>query len=199
MFEIEVGVSNRHIHLVRKHLEILFGPGYKLTPLKELNQPGQYGAKETVALVGTRGSIKGVRIMAPLRKLSQVEISRTDAYVLGLNPPIRDSGDIEYSSPIILEGPEGTMQLSEGAIIAKRHIHLGTKEAKKYALKDRDKVNIEVDGERGLIFKNVLVRVSDSYVAELHIDTDEANAAQLTTGDKVKVINAKVLEKVGIY
>ncbi|UMZ73500.1 phosphate propanoyltransferase [Natranaerofaba carboxydovora] len=195
MFEVVVGVSSRHVHLTQEHLEILFGPGYKLTPLRELNQPGQYAAEETVTLVGTKGSINRVRILGPVRSNSQVEISLTDAFVLGINPPIRDSGDIEDSSPVILEGPEGEIELSEGAIVAKRHIHMHTEDADKLSLKDKDHVTVEVDGERGLIFKNVLVRVKDSYECEFHVDTDEANAAGLKTGDKVKIIPQKALQE----
>ncbi len=196
MFDLVVGVSGRHIHLTQEHLEILFGPGYTLTPLRFLNQPGQFAAEETVTIVGSKGSIGRVRILGPVRNQSQVELSVTDGYTLGINLPVRDSGDIEDSSPIILEGPEDELELSQGAIIAKRHIHLNTEEAEEYGLEDNDLVTVESQGERGLIFKNVLVRVRDSYVGEFHIDTDEANAAGLITGEYVKIMSQKALDSV---
>jgi putative phosphotransacetylase len=186
---IKVGVSNRHLHLSQKDLEILFGEGYELTPIKDLGQPGQYAAEETVDLVGPKNTIKRVRVLGPTRKATQVEVSRTDAFKLGVNPPVRDSGDIEGSASIKLVGPNGEVELKEGVILAKRHIHMHTNDAEKYGLKDKEIVSVIAakDG-RKLIFQDVLVRVSDKYALEFHVDTDEANAAFLGNNDEIEII-----------
>jgi putative phosphotransacetylase len=182
-------VSNRHLHLSQKDLEILFGEGYELTPIKDLGQPGQYAAEETVDLVGPKNTIKRVRVLGPTRKATQVEVSRTDAFKLGVNPPVRDSGDIEGSASIKLVGPNGEVELKEGVILAKRHIHMHTNDAEKYGLKDKEIVSVIAakDG-RKLIFQDVLVRVSDKYALEFHVDTDEANAAFLGNNDEIEII-----------
>lgn len=186
---IKVGVSNRHLHLSQKDLEILFGEGYELTPIKDLGQPGQYAAEETVDLVGPKNTIKRVRVLGPTRKATQVEVSRTDAFKLGVNPPVRDSGDIVDSSSIKLVGPKGEVELKEGVILAKRHIHMHTEDAEKYGLKDKDIVSVIATKEgRNLIFQDVLVRVSDKYALEFHVDTDEANAAFLGNNDEIEII-----------
>jgi putative phosphotransacetylase len=186
---IKVGVSNRHLHLSQKDLEILFGEGYELTPIKALGQPGQYAAEETVDLVGPKNTIKRVRVLGPTRKATQVEVSRTDAFKLGVNPPVRDSGDIVDSSSVKLVGPKGEVELKEGVILAKRHIHMHTNDAEKYGLKDKDMVSVIASKEgRNLIFQDVLVRVSDKYALEFHVDTDEANAAFLGNNDEIEII-----------
>jgi putative phosphotransacetylase len=186
---IKVGVSNRHLHLSQKDLEILFGEGYELTPIKDLGQPGQYAAEETVDLVGPKNTIKRVRVLGPTRKATQVEVSRTDAFKLGVNPPVRDSGDIVDSSSVKLVGPKGEVELKEGVILAKRHIHMHTNDAEKYGLKDKDMVSVIASKEgRNLIFQDVLVRVSDKYALEFHVDTDEANAAFLGNNDEIEII-----------
>jgi putative phosphotransacetylase len=186
---IKVGVSNRHLHLSQKDLEILFGEGYELTPIKALGQPGQYAAEETVDLVGPKNTIKRVRVLCPTRKATQVEVSRTDAFKLGVNPPVRDSGDIVDSSSVKLVGPKGEVELKEGVILAKRHIHMHTNDAEKYGLKDKDMVSVIASKEgRNLIFQDVLVRVSDKYALEFHVDTDEANAAFLGNNDEIEII-----------
>ncbi|NLC76282.1 MAG: phosphate propanoyltransferase [Clostridia bacterium] len=189
MLEIPVGVSNRHVHLSQEHLEQLFGPGYELTIWKDLRQPGQYACKEVVSVVGTKGIIENVRVLGPVRKKTQVEISRTDAFKLGLKAPIRDSGDHEGTSGCVLVGPKGMVSLNSGVIIAARHIHMTPVEAGQYGLHDKDRVSILVDGERGLVFNNVLVRVNKNFALELHLDVDEANSAWLNNGDKVTMIN----------
>jgi putative phosphotransacetylase len=186
---IIVGVSNRHVHLSKEDLEILFGKGYELTPIKDLRQPGQYAAKETVTIVGPKGAIENVRVLGPVRRETQVEISRTDAFKLGLRPPVRDSGDLEGTPGIVIIGPNGILVKEKGVIIAKRHIHMHPKDAEHYGVKDKDLVKVIVEsGDRKLIFDDVLIRVREDFVLEFHVDTDEANAAMLNTGDLVYIV-----------
>lgn len=185
---INVGVSNRHVHLSERDKDILFGKGYRLTYVKGLSQKGQYAAKESVTLIGTKGSIENVRILGPERKSTQVEISRTDMYKLGVNAPIRDSGDLEGTPGIVLIGPKGMLSLKSGVICAKRHIHMTPDDAVRFGVKDRDEVAVKAKSERGIIFDNVLIRVHESFSLELHLDTDEANAACLKNNDKVEVV-----------
>lgn len=186
---VPVGVSNRHIHLSAEHLEILFGKGYELTPIKDLSQPGQFACKEQLTIVGpSLRPIEGVRVLGPVRKESQVEISRTDSFTLKVKPPVRESGDIKGSAPITIIGPKGTVTLSEGCIIANRHIHMSEEEGKVFGLKDGDYVTVEVNGERRTTFYDVQVRVNKAFRLEMHIDTDDANAAGIGNGFKVKVI-----------
>ena len=186
---VPVGVSNRHIHLSAEHLEILFGKGYELTPIKDLSQPGQFACKEQLTIVGpSLRPIEGVRVLGPIRKASQVEISRTDSFTLKVKPPVRESGDIKGSAPITIIGPKGTVTLSEGCIIANRHIHMSEEEGKVFGLKDGDYVTVEVNGERRTTFYDVQVRVNKAFRLEMHIDTDDANAAGIGNGFKVKVI-----------
>ncbi len=184
---VTIGISNRHIHLTREHVEILFGQGHELTPLKELKQPGQYAAEETVTIVGPKGAIKGVRVLGPVRSESQVEISQTDAYKLGVKPPLRDSGHVEDTPGIEVLGSTGRVSLARGVILAARHIHMHTSDAAALGLKDKDRVRVAVPGERGLVFENVLIRVSPEYSLEMHVDTDEANACLLKNGQQVEV------------
>ncbi|MDN5342469.1 phosphate propanoyltransferase [Oceanotoga sp. DSM 15011] len=186
---IKVGVSNKHIHLSRKDLDILFGDGYELTPIKDLGQPGQYAADEVVDIVGPKGTIPRVRVLGPVRKDTQLEVSKTDAFKLGVNPPVRDSGDISGSEGIKIVGPKGEVEIKEGVILAKRHIHMHTDDAAFYNLKDKDIVSVlsKTDG-RNLIFQDVLIRVSDKYALEFHVDTDEANAALLRNNDLIYII-----------
>lgn len=185
---IPVGVSNRHIHLSKVDLESLFGPNYKLTKLKDLRQPGQYAAKETVKVIGPKGVFDKVRILGPTRDLTQLEIALSDGYKLGINPPVRESGKIEDTPGIIIEGPRGRVEKGKGTIAALRHIHMPPQYAEKHGLKDREMVNVLIDGIRKALLYNVLVRVSDKYVLEMHVDIDEANACGLKNGDKVKII-----------
>lgn len=189
--KVPVGVSNRHIHLSRQHLEQLFGPGYELRKQKDLKQYGQYAAEETVTLIGPKGKISNVRILGPLRKQTQVEVSRTDSYLLGIDPPIRDSGDLKGSEGITIEGPRGRIAIEEGVILAFRHIHFSVEDAERFGVKDKQLVAVEVEGTRSLILENVLCRVHKDYRLEFHIDTDEANAAGLKNGMEVEVIPAE--------
>lgn len=177
---IPIGVSARHCHLSKQSLEKLFGVGYELTKMKDLKQPGQFAANETVTIIGPKRSIHNVRILGPVRDLTQVEISKTDAIHLGLNPPIRQSGKIEGSSAITIVGPKGIIFINEGLIIAEPHIHMHPDDANIFKVKDGEYVRVFVPGERPITFEKVLVRVSKDYTLEMHIDTDEANAASVT-------------------
>lgn len=186
-FLIPVGVSAHHVHLTKEDVETLFGPGYQLTNKKEL-MGGQFAANEQVTIVGSKlRAIENVRILGPVRRESQVEISATDAIKLGINAPVRDSGDIKGSSSIAVVGPKGAIYLKEGCIVARRHIHMSPKDAQDAGVKNNDKVSVRVQNERAVIFDEVLVRVDNSFTLEMHIDTDEANAAKISTGDSVKL------------
>lgn len=188
---VPIGISNRHIHLSKEDLELLFGEGYQLTKLKDLGQPGQYAAKETVKILGPKGSFEAVRILGPVRDMTQVEVSLTDGFILGIKAPIRESGKIDNTPNILIEGPNGRVEKNGGAIAALRHIHMPPQIAEEYRLKDKEMVSVQTQGIRKTIYENVLVRVSDGYELEMHIDTDEANASGLKNGDRVKIINNK--------
>lgn len=186
---VPVGVSNRHIHLSAADLETLFGKGYELTPIKDLSQPGQFACKELLTIIGpSLRPIENVRVLGPVRSQSQVEISRTDSFVLKVKPPVRESGKIEGSAPITIVGPKGVVTLKEGCIIANRHIHMSEEEGTAFGLKDCDYVTVEVNGERRTTFYDVQVRVNKAFRLEMHIDTDDANAAGIGNGARVKVI-----------
>lgn len=187
-FKIPVGISNRHLHLSNTDLEVLFGQGYQLKPTKDLSQPGQFACEETVALIGPKGSISKTRILGPVRSATQVEISKTDSFVLGLNPPVRDSGSVSGSPGVIIKGPVGQVELKEGVIIAQRHLHLHTDEAAAMGLQDKEIISVKFTGVRETTFGNILVRVSPNFKMDLHLDTDEANAAGLNNGDMGIVI-----------
>lgn len=186
---VPVGVSNRHIHLTKEHVEILFGKGYQLTKLKELSQPGQYACKEQLTIIGpSMRSIEGVRVLGPERKRSQVEISRTDSFVLKVKPPVRESGDLDGSAPVTIVGPKGIVTLNEGCIIANRHIHMSEEEGKAFGVVDGEYCDVELNGERRSLFYDVQIRVHKDFRLEMHIDTDDANAAGVGNGAKVKLI-----------
>ena len=188
--EVPVGVSNRHIHLNKADMETLFGAGYELTPLKDLSQPGQYACKETLTLVGpSMRAIEGVRVLGPIRKASQVEISLTDSFVLKVKPPVRESGDIAGSAPVTIVGPKGIVTLKEGCIIANRHIHMHTSDAVKYGVKDGDYIDVDaLQGTRKTRWYGVQVRVRDDFALEMHVDTDDANAVGYKNGYTVTVV-----------
>ena len=186
---IPVGISNRHIHLCREHIDILFGKGYQLTPCKDLSQPGQYACKELLTIVGpSLRPIEKVRVLGPERPDSQVEISRTDSYTLKVAPPVRESGKIQGSAPITIIGPKGVVTLSEGCIIANRHIHMSIEDGEKYGVNDGDYVTVDANGERRTRFFDVQVRVHKNFRLEMHLDTDDANAAALKNGSKVTIV-----------
>lgn len=187
-FMVPIGVSARHIHLTQEHVEVLFGEGYQLTKRKEL-MGGQFAANEQVTIVGLKlRAIENVRVLDPVRSKSQVEISATDAIKLGVRAPIRLSGDIEGSAPIAVVGPKGVIYLDEGCIIAKRHIHMAPKDAIAAGVRNGDIVSVKADNERGTVFNHVQIRVDESFTLEMHIDTDEANAAKISTGETVTII-----------
>lgn len=191
--DIPVGVSNRHIHLTQEHVEFLFGAGYQLTHFKDLSQPGQFACKEQLTLVGpSMKAIEGVRILGPVRKASQVEISRTDARTLKLNAPVRESGDVAGSAPITIIGPKGTLLLKEGCILANRHIHMSPDDAARFNVKDGDYVAVDTvgDGKRTTLW-DCQIRVNEKFVLEMHLDTDDANACGIGNGAKVKLIKNK--------
>lgn len=177
--EVLVEISARHVHVTEQTLEILFGVGHKLTPKKDLSQPGQFACEEKVTIVGPKGTLKA-SILGPTRSADQVEISFTDARSIGVNAPIRESGDIVGSGVCKIVGPNGEVELTEGVIAAKRHIHMTVEDGNRFALSDKQIVSVKIptDG-RALIFDDVVVRVSDSYALAMHIDTDEANAAAI--------------------
>ena len=180
MKKIIVETSARHVHLTQEDLEVLLGPGKELTVKKMLSQPGQFASNERVNLVGPKKSINNVLILGPVRKETQVEISLTDARTLGVTAPIRESGDLAGTEGIKIVGPAGELEIDHGVIAAKRHLHLDTATAKEMGLQDKQVVSVKVDGERGLTFGEVVVRVSDKYAPAVHLDTDEANAAGLS-------------------
>jgi putative phosphotransacetylase len=190
--DIPIGVSARHCHLKQKDLETLFGKGYQLTKKADLFQPGQFAANEIVSIAGPKGSIERVRVLGPLRSVTQVEVSQTDAIKLGLNPPIRESGNLQGSSPVTIIGPKGSIYLAEGLIIPQAHIHMPTEYACQYKLQDGEFVKVEIDNPmRPIAFEKVRIRVSTKYVLEMHIDTDEANAGFIKSGHKGRISKAK--------
>ncbi len=188
MMLVPIGVSARHIHLSREHIEILFGEGYELNVLKPLSQPGQFAAEETVAVVGTKGKFDKVRILGPARGATQLEISRTDAFALGVNAPVRQSGNTAGTPGIKIIGPKGEVETQEGVIVAARHIHFHISDAERWNIKDGQLLKVKVQGERPLIFKEVIARVSAQFALDMHIDTDEANAAGAKNGDQAEII-----------
>ena len=178
MSKVLVETSARHLHVTQEHLEILFGKGAELHNKKDLSQPGQYATTERVDVVGPKRTIAGVTILGPCRKATQVELSATDARSIGVNAPVRESGDIAGSGACKLVGPAGDVEISEGVIVAKRHIHATTKDAAEAGVQDKEIVQLKIDSDdRSLIFDDVVVRVSDSFALACHLDTDEANAA----------------------
>lgn len=184
---VPVGVSNRHIHLTQADLETLFGPGYQLTVAKPL-MGDDFAAKETVTIIGpSLKPIENVRVLGPVRRNTQVEISRTDTFVLKVNPPVRASGDIAGSAPLTIVGPKGVITIKEGCIIANRHIHMTPADAAARGLKDGDSVDVVTGGERPSRFYDVQIRVSEKFRLEMHIDTDDANAAGIGQGAIVHI------------
>jgi putative phosphotransacetylase len=186
---VPVGVSARHIHLTQEHVEALFGPGYQLTEFKPLSQPGQFAANETVAVIGSKGKFDKVRILGPARPESQLEVSRTDSFSLGVKAPVRESGKIEGTPGITLKGPAGEVELETGVIVAARHIHFHTSAAEAWGIADKQLLKVRLGGERGLVLENVLARVSDNFALDMHIDTDEANAAGANNGDTAEIVD----------
>lgn len=178
-FKVTIEGSGRHLHLSREHLDILFGKGFELENKKNLSQPGQFVSNSKVDVVGPKGTISGLSVLGPCRKETQIELSFTDARKVGLEPPIRLSGDLEGSPGCMLVGPNGTVTIDKGVIVAKRHLHCSEIDGEKFGIKNGDIAKIRVGGERGLIFENVECRVGPTHATYVHIDYDEMNAAAL--------------------
>lgn len=178
-----IETSARHVHVTKETLEILFGAGYQLTKKKDLSQPGQFACEERVQVIGTKGSFPAVSILGPERPENQVEISASDARSIGVVAPVRESGDIAGSGACKLVGPKGEVELKEGVIVAKRHIHMTPEDAEKYGVQDKQVVSVEIkSAERSLMFGDTVVRVSPKYALAMHIDTDESNAVMAPAG-----------------
>ena len=176
-YVVKIGLSNKHLHLSEEHIEALFGKGHQLTPTKPLVQPGQFASEEKVDIVGPKNTLKGIRVLGPARPETQVELAMTDARTLGIKAPIRESGVLEGTPGCKLVGPCGEVEIDHGVIVALRHVHLNPEQAEEAGVKDKDIVCLKVGGERGLIFDNVLVRAGVKHEREVHLDTDEGNAA----------------------
>ena len=188
-YKVKVGISNKHLHLSQEHLEILFGKGAELTVKKELGQPGQFAAEETVEIIGPKRSLGQVRVLGPVRKETQVELALTDARGIGIKAPVRESGKLEGTPGCKLVGPCGEIELDHGVIAALRHVHLNPEQAKEAGVEDKEIVMVKVaDTERPLVFDNVLIRAGEGHEAEAHFDTDEGNAAQLANDMMVEII-----------
>lgn len=192
---IPVAISARHAHLSQSTIDRLFGQGYQLRSRTALSQPGQYAAEESVTLIGPRGRIEKVRVMGPPRAADQIEISRTDEFTLGLDAPVRVSGDVANTPGITLEGPQGQVSIRNGVITARRHIHMSPQDAERFGLRDHDSVEVRIDSDgRDLVFGDVIVRVSPQYELELHLDTDEANAAGIQRGDAAELVQTTMAQ-----
>ncbi|WP_372712537.1 phosphate propanoyltransferase [Ilyobacter sp.] len=186
--EVVVGVSNRHVHISQEDLEKIFGAGYKLTKMKDLRQPGHYAANETVTIIGPKGKMDKIRILGPVRKETQVEISMSDAFKLGIKAPVKESGKLDGTPGLTIVGPKGTLEKEKGVIVAGRHIHMPKFIADIKGYKDGDMVTVETSGERKALLQNVLIRVGSNVVKEIHLDMDEANASGASNGAFVKII-----------
>ena len=187
--EVTIGVSNRHIHITQAHVEQLFGPGKRLTPDRPITQPGQFAARECLRVAGPGGAVEAVRIVGPTRQATQVELSAQDCRRLGIDAPIRHSGNVAGSAAVRLEGPSGTVELPQGAIIAARHVHVSPADAARFGLTDGDRVTFVVGtGDRQTTLHDVLVRSGSTHATEIHLDTDEANAFGVKTGDVARLV-----------
>lgn len=186
---VPVGVSARHIHLTHEVVESLFGRGHELRVFRELSQPGEFAAEDTATIVGPRGAaIEKVRVLGPVRKYTQIELARSDGLRLGLDLPIRRTGELSGTPGLTIIGPKGTVVLREGAIRATRHIHMTEEDAAKFGLHPGQLVRARTSGERAVVFENVEIRVSNSFILDFHLDTDDANAAGLETGSFAEVM-----------
>ena len=176
-YKVEIGISNKHLHLCQADIEKLFGEGHELTPVKDLVQPGQFACDEKVDIVGPKNTLKGIRVLGPARPETQVELAMTDARTIGISAPIRESGKLDGTPGCKLVGPCGEVELDKGVIVALRHVHLSPEQAEEAGVKDKDIVKLKLEGERALVFDNVLIRSGDGHFREAHLDTDEGNAA----------------------
>ncbi len=185
---VEIEASGRHVHLTREAVERLFGPGHRLTPVKDLSQPGQFACAERVEVIGPKGSLKNVAVLGPERKECQAEVSATDAVALGLKPPVRQSGDIQGSCPVTLRVGDNTLELSQGLIIAQRHVHLTPADAARFHVSDGQIVGLKCLTSRPAVLEDTVVRVSDKFAAYIHLDYDEANAIGWKKGDRARMV-----------
>lgn len=186
--KIPISVSARHVHLSQEHLDILFGKEYVLSKMKDISQPNQYAAHEKVTLVGPKGSIENVRILGPIRKETQIELCASDTRKLGIKPVVRSSGDLESTPGIKIVGPNASIILEKGCIVAERHIHMTTNDAIYYDVTDMEKVSVKIDSIKGGVFDNVYIRVSDNYALDMHIDVDDSNAFLINGNENIKII-----------
>jgi putative phosphotransacetylase len=187
-YKVTVGLSNKHLHLSAAHIETLFGAGHKLTPTKDLRQPGPFACEEKVDVEGPKGVLKGLRVLGPARPETQIELALTDARGLGIDAPVRESGKLEGSPGCKLTGPAGSVKIDHGVIVALRHVHLSPSEAAEAGVKDKDIIRVKVGGERAVVFEEVLVRAGEAHLSEFHIDTDEGNAAGADSGQEVELL-----------
>lgn len=187
---IPVGVSNRHVHLSREHVEALFGPGERLTKLRAVTQKGQFACNETVSVATAGGVIPRVRVLGPTRSRTQVEVSLGDARTLRMRPPVRDSGNLDDTPGCTLIGPAGSVRLESGVIIAMRHVHMSPRDAETYGVSDGEKIGLALPTARGAVFTDVLVRVHETFVLDFHMDIDEANAVMASTGDPAYLVDS---------
>lgn len=185
---VPIAISARHAHLCQPTIDVLFGPGYQLQPRSPLRQVGQYAAQESIALVGPHGRIEHVRVLGPPRSADQIEVSRTDEMTLGVHAPLRISGDLRNTPGVTLEGPRGRVLLTGGLVRALRHIHMTPADAERLGVHDHDVVRVAIDGNRSVVFGNVVIRVANDYRLELHLDTDEGNAAGVEAGTMARVL-----------
>lgn len=188
MTKVPVSISARHIHLQAEHVKELYGKGYQLTKFKDISQPGQYACNEKLTILGPKGKIDNVRVLGPLRNKTQVEVASSEARKLGITPPVRNSGNLKGSAPITIVGPKGSISLEEGCIIADRHIHMTSKDARDFGVNDGQKVSVLVEGAKGGVMDQVTIRVNDRYALDMHIDTDDANAFGLKGNEQLKII-----------
>ena len=186
--QVPVGISMRHIHLSRREVDALFGRTYQLTPLRPLSQPGQFACQECLDVIGPKGVLHKVRILGPERPEAQVELAQTDCRTIGVQAPVRPSGQVEGTPGVLLQGPQGVLSLPQGVIIADRHLHMSTAQAQAFGLSDGDVVRVEVGGGKPGVLDGVLVRAGGKYELDLHLDTDDANAFQLKQGQLVTVL-----------
>ena len=187
-YKVKIGISNKHIHLSEEHVDVLFGAGHKLTPIKDLVQPGQFAADEKVDLVGPKGTLKGIRVLGPERPQTQIELAMTDTRTIGMNVPVRESGKLEGTPGMKVVGPAGEVDLDSGVIVALRHIHLSPQQAIDAGVKDQDLVDVKTFGTRPLIFEDVVIRSGEKHEREFHVDTDEANAAGLANDEEIEIL-----------
>jgi putative phosphotransacetylase len=187
-YKVQIGISNKHVHLCADDIAKLFGEGHELTPIKDLVQPGQFAADEKVDVVGPKGTLKGVRIIGPARPETQVEVSLTDTRALGMEVPIRESGKLEGTPGIKLVGPAGETEIDHGVMVALRHIHLNPEQAIEAGVKDQDLVDVQTFGTRPLIFQDVVIRSGEKHEREFHVDTDESNAAGIGNNEYIEII-----------